>query len=139
MTTKPQISRRTLLAGGVGTLALLALVPQISAASTPGPYSLAAWLPLLGTEVTADGGTVLRVRSVEDLRTPERPERRDAFDSKADRFRLVFAVVSGELRSDSIIVHHPRSGEVSLLTNPFQGTAVAYIDRRGVSLLPSQN
>lgn len=136
MTTKSQISRRTLLAGGVGTLALLALVPQMSTASTPGPYSLAAWLPLLDTEVTADGGTVLRVRSVEDLRTPERP---DAFDSKADRFRLVFAVVSGELISDSITVHHPQSGEVSLLTNQFQDTAVAYIDRRGASLLPSQN
>ncbi|ALO67109.1 hypothetical protein NHF46_09705 [Arthrobacter alpinus] len=136
MITKSQLSRRTLLAGGVGTLALLAIAPQMSTASAPGPYDLAAWLPLLGTEVTADGGAVLRVRTVEDLRTPERP---DAFDSNADRFRLVFTLVSGEMTSDSITVHHPQAGEVSLLTNQFQDTAVAYIDRRGASLLPLQN
>lgn len=136
MITKSQLSRRTLLAGGVGTLALLALTPQMSTASAPGPYSLAAWLPLLGTEITADGGAVLRVRTVEDLRTPDRP---DAFDSKADRFRLVFTLVSGELIPESITVHHPQAGKVSLLTNQFEDTAVASIDRRGASLLPSQN
>lgn len=136
MITKSQLSRRTLLAGGVGTLALLALTPQMSTASAPGPYSLAAWLPLLGTEITADGGAVLRVRTVEDLRTPDRP---DAFDSKTDRFRLVFTLVSGELIPESITVHHPQAGKVSLLTNQFEDTAVASIDRRGASLLPSQN
>lgn len=136
MITKSQLSRRTLLSGGVGTLALLALTPQMSTASAPGPYSLAAWLPLLGTEITADGGAVLRVWDVADLRTPTMA---GDFDPNADRFRLAFTLVSGELKDDSIIVQHPQAGGVSLLTNRFEAKAVAYIDRRGASGLPVQN
>lgn len=136
MTGKAQLSRRTLMAGGLGTLALLALAPQVSTASTPAPYALDSWLPLLGTEVIADGGAVLRVQAVEDLRTPAKA---GDFDPTADRFRLVFTLVSGELKDDSITVQHPLAGGVSLLTNRFEATAVAYIDRRGASLLPVQN
>lgn len=136
MTGKAQLSRRTLMAGGLGTLALLALAPQVSTASTPAPYALDSWLPLLGTEVMADGGAVLRVKAVEDSRTPAKA---GDFDPTADRFQLAFTVVSGELTSDTLTVQHPQAGDVSLLTYRFEANAVAYIDRRGASLLPMQN
>lgn len=130
------LSRRSLIAGGLGAAALLVTAPQISTATALEPYSLQAWSNLLGKEVMVDGGATLRVEQVVDLR---KPAVQGEVDSNAERFRLHFAVVDGSLDAELITVQHPQAGAVVLYTNQGAATAVASVDRRGAELLPLGN
>lgn len=128
-----KLSRRTLITGGIGALALLVTATHVSTATPAEPYSLQAWSSLLGKEVKADGGATLRVEQVVDLR---KPAVKGEVDSNADRFRLHFAVVNGTLDAELITVQHPQAGPVVLFTTQGAATAVASIDRRGATMPP---
>lgn len=135
MTHQLKLSRRNLLAGGVGALALIVVAPQISTATAtaPEPYSFQTWSALQGRDVKTSTGATLRIEQVVDLRQAARA---GEVNNSGDRFRLHLVLVAGTFGADLITVQHPQAGPVLLFTTQDRATAVAFIDRRGETSLP---
>ena len=132
MTTRNLVSRRRLLTGGAGALALAALGTTVARAAKPDPYSLAAWQHLEGSTFPADGGATLRLNRVTDLR---KPAIKGEVASNADRFSLHFSVTAGEQLPDVVTIEHPVAGRIPLFMTRSDTTALAHIDRRSANHL----
>jgi hypothetical protein len=130
VTTSNAFSRRRLLTGGAGALALAALGTTVARAAKPDPYSLAAWQPLLGSTFLADGGATLKLDRVTDLR---KPAVKGEVASNADRFSLHFAVTNGDQLPDLVSIEHPAAGSTLLFMIRNDATALAHIDRRSAN------
>lgn len=127
-----RLSRRTLLTGGVAAIGFAAAYPLVSQASAPDPFAMSSWTDLVGQQLQA-GSAVVLVESVTDLRRAPRPgEHHDT----ANRYRLVFALVRGELPSQTLEVAHPTLGAVNFFITHGGAKATAVIDRRGANLTP---
>lgn len=106
MPIKSVLGRRKFMAGGVGAAVLAGLgIAGLSTARID-PYSMAAWVPLLGTTLKTDTGALVRLSEVQDLR--------NVGSSKADageKFNLRFVPVSGSAEQ-LVNFQHPTLGIV---------------------------
>ncbi|UVJ40768.1 hypothetical protein [Arthrobacter sp. CJ23] len=127
-----KLSRRTLLTGGTAAVVFAAAYPLVTQASEPDVFAMSNWTPLVGQELQA-GPAVVVLENVTDLR---QDARLGELEDSAERYRLAFGLVRGQLPTESLEISHPRSGAVQLFITHSGAKATAVIDRRGANLTP---
>lgn len=114
-----QLGRRSLLAAGVGTAALLLGIKAKPAQLNP--YSFAQWQPHLGKSFSTDTGAVLRLVEATELR---------ATAHKGEYFQLRFQVTKGVAENQTLELAHPLAGGVQLFLLGSATHVRATIDQR---------